>query len=441
MRRWIKGAYDWVGRTLSLTGDAEPWRQLFGGSTYAGKSVDEVTAMQASAVFGCVRGIAETAATLPIKVYERDRNGNANEVDHPLAEVLAIAPNADMVDVDFRESKFANLALQGNGYALKETRGDGNVSSLYPIVANCVQPRRNRDSGDIEYRVNDRGRWETYPRDKMWHTRGFGSNGLVGLSPIQCMRQAIGLSLATEEFGARFFSQGASTSGIVTFPTFLTSEQRAQAKQVLANKYEGLGQSHRLMVLEGGMTYTPVSMNLDDAEYLLLRGFQVDEICRIYRYPPHMVAKMDRSTFANIEQQAIEFAVYTLAPYLVRFERSASRWLLKPEDRKRFFVRFNLEGLLRGDAAARATFYNSMLQNGVYNRNEVRALENRNRVEGSGMEDYTVQSNMISVDDLAAFMAGKSGSAKAVDDTPVPSAHDAIRMKDAMSAFASTALH
>jgi HK97 family phage portal protein len=162
------------------------------------------------------------------------------------------------------------------------------------------------------------------------------------------------------------------------------------------------------MVLEGGMTYHSVSMPLEDAQFLLLRGFQVDEICRMFRYPPHMVAKMDRSTFSNIEQQAIELVVYCLRPYLVREERSAARWLLKPADRNRFFVRFNLEGLLRGDAETRARFYAVMLQNGVYNRNEVRALENRNQVAGQGMDDFTVQSNMIDVDQLAALVAKKT---------------------------------
>lgn len=405
MRRLLKSAYDWVGRTLSLTGDPTPWRELFGSGTYAGRSVDEVSAMQVSAVFGCVRGIAETCGTLPCQVFERDSKGNAQQVDHPLSEILVSQPNADMTDVEFREARFTNLALQGNAYSLVERNGVDNVSSLYPITSSCVAPRWNKDRTEIEYRVNDRGRWETYPREKIWHTRGFGSNGLIGYNPIACMRQAVGLALATEEFGARFFSQGATTSGIVTFPNFLSPEQRMQARQALAQKYEGLGQAHKLMVLEGGMTYTPSSMNLDDAEYLLLRGFQVDEICRMFRYPPHMVAKMDRSTFSNIEQQAIELVVYCLRPYLVREERSAARWLMKPADRNRFFVRFNLDGLLRGDAETRARFYAAMLQNGVYSRNEVRALENRNQVDG--LDDYTVQSNMIDVDQLASLVSKK----------------------------------
>lgn len=407
MKGLLRKGYDWVGRKVFKLTDHDALAGMFGSGTYAGKSVDEVSAMQASAVFGCVRGIAETCAMLPCKVFERDRKGNAIEVDHPLAEILTSSPNGDMDDVEFKEAKFSNIALQGNGYSFVERRGDGNVSSLYPIVANNVDPRWNRDRNEIEFRINDRGRWDTVPREKIWHVKGFSSNGLVGYNPVACMRQAIGLTLATEEFGSRFFGQGATTSAVVTTPGFLTPEQRALAKKSLGDRYEGLGNAHKFMLLEGGMTLQTVTMPLEDAQFLLLRGFQVDEICRIFRYPPHMVAKMDRATFANIEQQAIEFAVYTLQPYLVRLERSAARWLFKAGDRKRFFVRFNLEALLRGDSETRARFYSSMLQNGVYNRNEVRALENRNRVDGQGMDDYTVQQNMIDVNQLAELVAKK----------------------------------
>lgn len=412
MRRFLKGAYDWVGRTLSLTGDAEPWLQLFGNGTYAGKSVDATSAMQISTVWSCVRGIAETCATLPVGVYEKDGKGNAKEVDHPLAEVLKYSPNADMTGVEYIEAGVANVAREGNGYSLLDRNVTGNVSSLYPVLPASMQPRRNRDTNEIEYRYNDRGRWETLPREKVWHVKGFGADGLMGYSPIGYMRQALGVALATEELSARFFSQGAKPGMILSLPQVLTKEQRGMLREGLAEKYEGLGNMHKLMVVEGGATVTPAMMNLDDAQFLLLRGFTVDEICRIFRYPPHMVAKMERATFTNIEQQAIEFAVYCLRPYLVRLEKSAERWLLKPAERGRFFLRFNFEALLRGDAEARAKFYAAMLQNGVYNRNEVRALENRNRVEGAGMDDYTVQQNMIDVNQLAELLAAKISSGK-----------------------------
>lgn len=408
----LRTAYNWVRKALDLK-DPEPWRKLLGTGSYTGKAVNDVSAMQTSTVWGCVRILAESVGCLPWAVYEKDANGNARKVDHPLAEVLVDTPNADMTDVEFKEAKVVNLALQGNGYAYKNVNGAGNVSSLYPIAAGSIEPQRNKGTGEIEYKVLDRGRWEVVPRDKIWHTRGFGSNGLMGFSPIGYMRQAIGLSLATEEFGARFFGQGATTAAVVTVPTWLKKEQRKEAREILSEKYEGLGNAHKFMLLEGGMDVKSVQMPLEDAQFLQLRGFQVDEICRIYRVPPHMVAKLDRATFSNIEEMSIEFVMYTLAPYLVRLERSAQRWLLKPAERSKFMVRFNLDGLLRGDAETRAKFYAAMLQNGVYSRNEVRALENRNRIEGNGMDDYTVQSNMISVDDLSAMLATKNAGGPA----------------------------
>lgn len=410
----LNTAISWVRKARALTlSDPKGWKEFLGEGSYTGKTVNEMTAMQTSAVWSCVRILSESTGCLPWAVYEKDKSGNAKKVDHPLASVLIDTPNADMTDVEFKESLVVNLALQGNGYAFRNVNGAGNVSSLYPIPAASVSPERNKDTGEIEYRVWDRGRWETYPRDKIWHVRGFGSTGLVGFSPVGYMRQAIGLALGTEEFGARFFGQGATQSAVVTVPTWLKKEQRKEAREILSEKYEGLGNAHKFMLLEGGMTVNPISMPLEDAQFLQTRGFQVDEICRIFRVPPHMVAKLDRATFSNIEEMSIEFVIYTLAPYLVRLERSVNRWLLKPAERSRYFARFNLDGLLRGDAETRSKFYSAMVQNGIYSRNEVRALENRNRVEGQGMDDYTVQSNMISVDDLQAMIASKSAGGPA----------------------------
>lgn len=413
LKQMLRKAYAAFGRTLSLT-DPDGWAHPSwgGGGTYAGKTVTEISAMQMSAVFGCVRILAESIGALPWSIYEKDKQGNAKKVDHPLSGVLIDSPNADMTDVEFREAGVVNLALQGNAYSLKETNGAGNIASLYPIPAGNVEKKR-KDDGAIQFRVCDRGKWETYPQEKIWHVPGFGSNGLTGFSPIGYQRQAIGLGLATEEFGARFFGQGATTSGVVNVPDWLKDEQRLKAREILQQKYEGLGNAHKLMLLEGGMQFTSVSMPLEDAQFLETRRFQVNEIARIYRVPPHMLADLERATFSNIEHMSIEFVVFTLQPYLTRFERSVSKWLLKPGERGRFFLRFNLEGLLRGDSDARAKFYAAMLQNGVYNRNEVRALENMNQVAGQGMDEYTVQSNMAPIDALAALLAGKQPAAAA----------------------------
>jgi len=407
--RWgLQKAAGYAGVSVTLK-DAALGR-WFGGTTYTGKAINDETAMQISVVWSCVRILAETFGALPWGVYRRDSRGNAEQVDHALAQVLITSPNADMTSVEYRESSMVNMGLRGNCYALKNFNGAGNISSLYPVPAAHVEPKREPD-GTITYRVLDRGQWETYPQDKIWHVKGFGSNGLVGYSPIGYVRQAMGLALATEEFGARFFGQGARSSGVVKIPAWLNDDQRKIARENLSKAYEGLENSHKLWLLEGGMEYSSVSMPMDDAQFLETRRFQLQEICRIFRVPPHMVADLERATFSNVEHLSQDFVTYTLLPYLTRFEQSASKWLFKPGERGQYFIRFNVEGLLRADTAARGAFYAQMLQNGVYSRNEVRAKENMNRVDG--LDDYTVQSNMTLVQLVEQMQRAAAGNAAA----------------------------
>lgn len=412
--RWVaQKAAVYSGEQLSLS-DPKGWKPLFGNGSSAGKTVNDDTAMQVSAVYSCVRILSESIAQLPWGVYERQKNGNAEKVDHPLTEILVETPNADMTTVEFREAGQANLGLRGNGYCLLERRIDGNVASLYPIPAANVEPRRNPNQ-EIEYRVLDRGKTEIYPREKIWHVKGFGSTGLMGYSPIGMMRNAIGLSIAAEEFGAKVFSQGAHHSGVVKIPQWLKDDQRAIARENLEKLYIGMENAHKIMLLEGGMEFdgNAGTISPEDLQLLMLRRFQVTEICRLYGVPPHMVAELERATFSNIEEMSLEFVTFTLLPWLRRWEASANRWLLKPGDRSRFFVAFNFEGLLRANTQARAEYITKMVANGLMNRNEGRAKENLNRSDAPGMDDYTVQSNMISVDDLGALADSmrKSGTA------------------------------
>jgi HK97 family phage portal protein len=377
------------------------------GGSLTGRTVNDDTAMQVSVVWSCIRILSETIGALPMAVYEDKGNGDVKKIDHQVGEVLIRTPNFDMTSTEYREATITNLCLRGNSYSLKETNGAGELISLYPIPSSQVTPRR-KDSGAIEYRVLERGKWETYPQEKIWHVKGFGSNGLVGYSPIGYVRQAMGLALATEEFGARFFSQGAKPSGFISVPEWLKDDQRKIARELVDSKFAGLENAQRLQLLEGGMKYESVTMPLEDAQFLETRRFQLDEICRIYRVPPHMVANLERATFSNIEHLSQEFVMYTLMPYLTRFEQASTKWLFRAADRGKYFLRFNVEGLLRADAAGRAQFYSQMLQNGVYSRNEVRALENKNRVDG--LDDYTVQSNMTLVNFLEQLSQPKADS-------------------------------
>lgn len=384
---------------LRLTDPA--FYRFFGRPTYSGKTVTQETALGVSALFSCVRIISETLGQLPLKAYKKDAlTGNAVEVDTPSRDVLVTSPNIDMTSAEMRETYGANLCLAGNFYTFKDLNGAGNISSIYPIDSQYVTPMRAYESGDIVYGVYDRGKTEEFPREKIWHVKGFGSNGLIGYSPLGYARQAIGMALATEEFGGRFFGQGTNPSMVFSIPNFFQKkEQREEAYKKLEEFHSGLQNSHKPFIMEGGMTYARVQMPLDDAQFLVTRKFTIAEICRFYRVPLHMVMEMEGSTNNNIEHQGLGFVTYTLAPYMTRMEQSISKWLLSPKERAQgVYYSYDFDALLRADTPARAEFYSKMVQNGIYNRNEVRAKENMPAVKG--LEKYTVQSNMTDLDKL-----------------------------------------
>lgn len=396
--------------SLSLT-DPSNWARLLASArSVTGKVVDDESAMRVTTVWACNKVLAESVAMLPWAIYERLEGGNARKLDdHPLADVLVDSPNADMTAQELLEAGQLNLGLHGNAYHLVERAG-GRVTSLYPLPATDVVPQRNQETGEISYRWNDRGRWETLPRERVWHVKGFGGNGLVGLSPLGAAREAFGLAMAAEEFQARFFGQGGRPSAVVKVPTWLDEDQRTIARENLQKLLGGLDNAFKFHLLEGGMELEPWGQALDDLQFAELRQLQVREICRIYRVPPHMVADLAQATFNNMEQLSLEFVTYTLMPWLTRWERSAARWLLAPEERRRLFVRFNFEALLRADSAGRAELYSKAVQNGWMTRNEVRAKENMN--SAAGLDEFTVQVNLSPIEQLAAAIAARPTAPK-----------------------------
>ena len=414
---WIAFAKAAVGSQSFGTMDHSLINRVFGGGQSAsGKMVNDVTAMTLSAVWGCQRLLSETIGSLPWSMYERDGKGNAEKApEHPLSDLL-LAPNADMTGAEFREALTLNLCQSGNAYSYID-RTSSRITALYPILSAHVTPKR-RANGEVFYAVQQlNGTIKDEPRERIWHIKGFGNTGLIGLSPLGAAREAVGFGLATEEFGSKFFSQGGKPSGVVTVPNFFNPDQRKVARENLQQLMGGMANMHKFALFEGGMKPEPWgNMPLNDMEFLLLRKFSVQEVCRFYRVPPHMVADLDKATFSNIEQQSQEFVNFTLMPYFTRIEASAARWLLSVEDRAKFFLKFNPEGLLRGDSAARAALYPVMLQNGAMSRNEVRALENLNRVEAAGMDDHTVQEQMVPIDKIGALLDSKIKK----NETPAP---------------------
>lgn len=394
-----KRLYEWAGS---------------GNIAGTGHAVDEHSAMRVTTAFACIRVLAETAGTVTLKVYEKQKNGNAEEVDHPISELLAVRPNPEQTGMEFREVLTSNLAARGNCYAFREDWNSGEAANLLPIPASRCEPKRKPD-GLLVYAVTDEtGRTREYPAEKIWHVRGFGFDGFKGLSPIGCARDALGLAMAGEEANSRLFKNGLAASAIVSIDSFLKKEQREIAKEKLQDLWSGLQNYGKPVLLEGGMKVEDGMFSPEDAQFLQLRQMQIPELCRIWRISPHMIADLQRATNNNIEQLSLEFIMYTMAPYFRRYEERM-RELFKPADRGRFYVRFNYESLLRGDSESRGALYSIMLQNGVFSRNEVRVLENKNRIDGKGMDDYTVQTNMAPIGDLSQIALQRNGKQPAAN--------------------------
>lgn len=387
----IKSAVTVSIRELRLT-NPQGWN--IGGMSAAGKVVTIDSALHLATVFACVRLIAETIATLPLVLYRRGADGaRSPATDTPLYALLHHSPNADMTAVEFWEGVVLCVALGGNAYARKEMIG-GRLVALTPLAFDQMTVRRN-DRGAREYVYTDKDGRKVYREDEIFHVRGFGGSGDMGLSPVSIARQSMGAALAADEFAASIMKNGARPSGVLTVDQVLKPEQRAALKKNIVEPFVGSENAGGVMVFEAGMKWQAVTMNLDDAQFLQTRAFQVEELCRWFRVPPTMVGHSNGSSNwgTGIEQQMIGFLTFTLRPYLKRIEQAIGRSLIGAKDRATLTAEFNVEGLLRADSAARASFYATMTQNGIMTRNECRALENRPPMPGG--DDLTVQSQNV----------------------------------------------
>lgn len=363
-------------------------------ATTAGKIVSVDTALEIATVWACVRLLSETIATLPLMLYRTDDTGGRTvAADHALYSLLHDEPNADLTAVEFWEGVVLSLCLPGNAYARKERMGRRLVA-LTPLAADRVAVRR-RDDGRREYVHSDRDGRQVYDEDDIFHVRGFGSAGDVGLSPIAYARQSLGAAMAADEHAAALFANGVQPSGVLTIDQVLDADQRREVRENIVAPMAGSGNAGSLFVLEAGMKFQAISMTPEDAQFLQTRSFHVEEICRWFRVPPFMVGHTEKTTSwgTGLEQQMIGFLTFGLRPYLSRIEQAIKRSLIVPEERRRLTPEFKVEGLLRADSKARADFYATMVQNGIMDRNEVRRLENL--PPRPGADALTVQSQNV----------------------------------------------
>lgn len=387
---------------------------LFGGST-SGKPVNEHTAMQMTAVYSCVRILAEAVAGLPLHLYKyTDSGGKEKALSHPLYFLLHDEPNPEMSSFVFRETMMTHLLLWGNAYAQIIRNGKGEVIALYPLMPNRMSVDRD-SSGNLYYsytRYSDdaptmNGVSVTLRPSDVLHIPGLGFDGLVGYSPIAMAKNAIGMAIACEEYGAKFFANGAAPGGVLEHPGTIKDPQKVRESWNAA--YQGSSNSHRIAVLEEGMKYQPIGISPEQAQFLETRKFQINEIARIFRVPPHMVGDLEKSSFSNIEQQSLEFVKYTLDPWVIRWEQAISRALLRSDEKKQYFSKFNVDGLLRGDYVSRMSGYATARQNGWMSANDIRELENLDRIPPElGGDLYLINGNMTKLADAGIF-ANKEG--------------------------------
>lgn len=359
--------------------------------TYTGKNVSSQKAMRLTAVFGCIRVLAESIGMLPCNLYKATDKGKEKAANERLFKVLSLKPNGYMTPQEFWELLIVCLCLRGNFYAYK-VKALGEVVELLPLDPGSVLPKLNSQWEPVYQVTFPDGSTDVLGQNDIWHVRILTLDGLIGLNPIAYAREAIALGLATEEHGSRLFKNGAVTSGVLRTEQTLTDEAYGRLKKDFEERHTGLGNAHRPMILEMGLEWKSMALNAEDSQFLETRKFQLEEICRLFRVPMHLVQNTDRATFNNIENLGIGFINYSLVPYLTRIEQRINIGLVRESKHGAFYAKFNAGALLRGDMKSRFESYATAINWGMYSPNDCLELEDRNPRPGGDV--YLTPMNM-----------------------------------------------
>jgi HK97 family phage portal protein len=381
--------------------DRDIRRSIIGGRpTHSGVRVNEESSLRYVTVYSCARILAETVGSLPFFVY-RERDGKKGKArDHPLFWLLHDEPNDEMDSLTLRETLTSQMALSGNAYGILTLNRRGEVMEIYPWEWHKVRPDRDKETRKVFYWINDRGKEEKMPAERILHIHLWGPDGIMGYSPIRMAREAVGLGLAATEFAARFYGQGMNVGGVLEHAGELSDKAYERLKKSVDEQWVGLENSWKPIILEEGMKYNRIPMPLKDAQFIEQQKFTREEMCSLFRVPPHMVANLDRATHSNIEHQSLEFVMYTMLPWLNRWEQAINRRLFTRREREQgYYCKFNLSGLLRGDSKSRAEALHIMRQDGVINADEWRELEEMNPQEGGVGKLYLINGNMVPIGD------------------------------------------
>jgi HK97 family phage portal protein len=399
-----------ISRRSSVS-NPEKWLiDMFGGyQSKAGVNVTEDTAIKVVAVFACIRLLSEQIASLPLHLYKKSKSGKEKAYDHPLYTVLNDIPNPEQTAFEFWQMMMVNMLLTPDGFAEIVRDGAGNITELWPIPSNRVHVERNPRTDELMYHVTfEDGTYDTLYPDNMLHIKGIRMARTQGYKPIELARECVGLSIAAEEFGSAYFANGAHPSGIIEYAEKLKGEALDNYKKEMRQAYAGLGNSHRLMLLESGSKFNNIITPPNEAQMLETRKHQVVEVARFFNVPPHKIMDMERATFNNIEELNTSFAQDTLVPWCIRIRQSVFKDLLTPWERKKHFAEHNLGALMRGNMESRYTSYAVARNWGWLNVNEIRELENMNGIGEDG-DIYLQPLNMVPAGEEIPVMPGKGG--------------------------------
>lgn len=392
-----------------------PSYTYFFGRANSGKRVTDRTALQHIAVYACVRVLSEAIAQLPLHVYQYTDNGKERVPQHPLYFLLHDQPNPEMTSFVFRETLMSHLLIYGNAFAQIIRNGRGDVIGLYPLMPDKMKAQRD-DKNRLIYiysrydeqnpNFKEQGDIVLYA-DEVLHIPGLGYDGLVGYSPIAMAKNAIGLAVACDEYGASFFGNNANPSGVLEHPGVLKNPEKL--RDAWHRAYGGRN-AHKVAVLEEGVKFTPISIPNNEAQFLETRKFQIEEIARLYRVPLHMIGDLDHATFSNVEHLSLDFVKYSLDPWIVRWEQGLMKALLSDSEKGQYFIKFNVDGLLRGDYASRMQGYATARQNGWMSANDIRELENMNMIPAEeGGDLYLCNGSFTKLSNAGAFYEQKGG--------------------------------
>lgn len=383
---------------LVFSNNFDEWRKAFlrgdDVGDYSTMNVDSEMAMKYSAVFACVRVLSETVASLPIGVYKKNENGDKEDArDLDIYDVLHDKPNDEMTPFNFKEAMMTSLCLGGNAYALKLTNSRNDVKGLYPLDWQKVTMRR--EDGVLIYVVK-KGLIETkYTRKEIFHIPGLSLDGIDGLTPISYAAKAIELGLTYEAFCNNFYKNGANSTMLLKHPKTMSEPAFNRLKQSFTERQAGIANTNKPIIVEEGIDVTQLSIHPVDAQLLESKNFQIEDICRIYRVPQHLVNKLDRSTNNNIEHQSLEFVMYTMMPWFKRIEENINLQILTKSERKQgYFVEFKVDAILRGDVVSRSQAYATGRQWGYLSVNDILKMENRNSIGPDG-DIYLQPMNMV----------------------------------------------